>query len=95
MHAPLVIAVLGVLAAGIAGVALYLGVPQQQLRRLPVALRTSLVLFVAFGAISIVLLRRVLGAAEAVYAAILVLTLVTTALPFLAAAFGKRARITP
>ena len=89
------IALLGVLAAGIAGVALYLGAPQQRLRRLPISPRTSLVLVVASGAVAIALLRRALGAAEAVYVAILVVTLVTTALPFLVAAFGKRARTTP
>ena len=95
MHAPLVSTVLGVLAAGVAGAILYLGAPQQQLRRARLAPRTTLALVVAFGAVAIALLRAVLGPAEAVYAAILVVMLVTTVLPFLAAECRKRTRSTP
>ena len=75
-------------AAGLAAV-LYLGTPQQQWRPMPLAPRITLVLAVVFGGGSILLLRRVLGAAETIYATILVVTIVTTVLPFLAAAFGR------
>ena len=95
MSAAFTYALLGVIAAGGAGVALYLGAPQQQLRRVPVAPRTSFVSVVGLGAIAVVLLRRVLGAAEAVYAALLVVTLMTTALPFLRAAFARSSRGMP
>ncbi len=95
MEASFASALSGVIVASGVGVVLYLGAPRQPLRQAPLAARTTFVLVVTFGAVAIALLRKVLGPAEAVYAAILVVIITTTALPFLAAAFGKNGRSTP
>jgi hypothetical protein len=90
MDAWFVTALSGVLVAGILGLTLYLGAPGQQLRPTPLVPRLTSALAIALGSGAIVLLRRVLGPAEAVYATILIVTIVTTVLPFLAAALQKR-----
>jgi anaerobic C4-dicarboxylate transporter len=95
MDASFVTALSGVLVAGILGLTLYLGAPGQQLRPTPLVPRLTSALAIALGSGAIVLLRRVLGPAEAVYATILIVTIVTTVLPFLAAALRKSERSVP
>lgn len=82
-------ALLGTLAAAALAVLLYLCAPSQCWRPRTLTGRAGLVGGGLLGTAAVVLFRRVLGPAEAVYATLLVVMIVLGALPFVTAAFTR------
>lgn len=85
MDGPVAMSLLGTLAAGAAAAAMYLAARVQRRRLTSFGWPGFMVAAGLLATTSIALFRHVLGPAESVYAALLVVMIVLTALPFVMA----------